>query len=328
MHNGKLWTVGAMTALAALVVVALAAPARAADPIYPFGSRIGLVPPAGMVASDKFAGFADPDKNAAILIVALPLAAYDEMTKTLETATFKKQGMTVDKHEPMKLRVGKGTLFIGRQVAEKERFRKWILIATAGDLTAFVTIQVPEGDNRYPEAALRAALATLSVRESVPVEEQLKLLPFTIGDLAGFRVNDVVPGRAIVLEEPPGEGSKEASKPAAENGIYARLLIAAIQGGPSEPDERANFARLAFNEIGGIKDIHVTVSEPLRIGGQPGYQTMAEAKDARTGTDLRVIQWLRFGGGGFLQMVGISPAEHWTSVLARLRTVRDSVEIK
>jgi hypothetical protein len=72
----------------------------------------------------------------------------------------------------------------------------------------------------------------------------------------------------------------------------------------------------------------VTLSEPLRIGGQSGYQTMAEAKDARTGTDVRVIQWLRFGGGGYLQMVGISRADTWTSVLARLRTVRDNVELK
>jgi hypothetical protein len=41
-----------------------------------------------------------------------------------------------------------------------------------------------------------------------------------------------------------------------------------------------------------------------------------------------VVQWLRFGGGGYLQMVGIGRADSWTSVLARLRTVRDSVELK
>ncbi len=70
------------------------------------------------------------------------------------------------------------------------------------------------------------------------------------------------------------------------------------------------------------------MSEPLRIGGQSGYQTMAEAKDVRTGTDLMVVQWLRFGSGGYLQMVGIAPADAWTGTLARLRTVRDSVELK
>jgi hypothetical protein len=70
------------------------------------------------------------------------------------------------------------------------------------------------------------------------------------------------------------------------------------------------------------------MSEPLRIGGQPGYQTMAEARDARSGTDVMVVQWLRFGSGGFLQMIGVARAETWTHVLARLRTVRDSIEPK
>jgi hypothetical protein len=70
------------------------------------------------------------------------------------------------------------------------------------------------------------------------------------------------------------------------------------------------------------------MSEPLRIDNQSGYQTMAEAKDTRTGADVRVVQWLRFGGGGYLQMVGIAGADSWTGVLTRLRAVRDSVELK
>jgi hypothetical protein len=41
-----------------------------------------------------------------------------------------------------------------------------------------------------------------------------------------------------------------------------------------------------------------------------------------------VVQWLRFGSGGYLQMVGIAHADAWTSVLARLRTVRDSIDTK
>jgi hypothetical protein len=41
-----------------------------------------------------------------------------------------------------------------------------------------------------------------------------------------------------------------------------------------------------------------------------------------------VVQWLRFGSGGFLQMIGVARADTWTRVLARLRTVRDSIEPK
>ena len=37
---------------------------------------------------------------------------------------------------------------------------------------------------------------------------------------------------------------------------------------------------------------------------------MAEAKDARSGADVMVVQWLRFGSGGFMQMIGVGRRRH------------------
>ena len=105
-------------------------------------------------------------------------------------------------------------------------------------------------------------------------------------------------------------------------------MIAALQGGPVDSANRDTFAKMAFDEIGGIKNVRITMAEPLRIGGQAGFQTVARAKDARTDTDIMVVQWLRFGSGGFLQMIGISRADNWHDMLTRLRTVRDSVDPK
>ena len=322
----KLLTIGAAAALGFIATAACAA-----EPVFPAGSRVGLVPPSGMVASDTFTGFADPSKNAAILITTLPATAYAQLEKTFDTDALKKQGISVQKRELMALPLGKAFLVTARQVADTERYRKWLLVAAADNLTALVSVQVPEQDSAYSDRAIRAALATLSVRENVPEEEELGLLPFTVGDLAGFHVDNVLRGRAIILSDMPGGGAganSDAAKEAPGAPVRAHLLVAAVPGGPEETDDRANFARLAFNEIGGIRDVHVTMSEPLRVGGQPGYQMMAEAKDARTGTDVMVVQWLRFGNGGFLQMVGIAPAESWTNVLSRLRAVRDSIEAK
>jgi hypothetical protein len=55
---------------------------------------------------------------------------------------------------------------------------------------------------------------------------------------------------------------------------------------------------------------------------------MAQAKDSGTGINIMVVQWLRFGTGGFIQMIGMGRADIWTDVLARLRTVRDSIDPK
>ena len=374
MRNSRFRSITAGAGLAILLLsLVVAMPSRAAEPAFPPGSRIGLVPPTGMVISDAFAGFADPEKNAAILIATLPAAAYSQLDKTLDTEELRKQGISLEKREPMRLDAGKGFLLTGRQVAGKERYRKWLLVLAAGDITALVSVQVPESDTAYPNNIVRAALATLAVRQKVPEQEQLGLLPFTVGDLAGFRVDAVLPGRALVLsaaaaetakdaakesEEAPKEpkeakdskeaakdtskeapkepkeakdskeAPKDSSKEAAARSFDARLLIAAAPGGPAEADDRGSFARTSFAEIGGIRDVRITMSEPLRIGGQSGYQTMAEAKDTRSGADVMVVQWLRFGSGGFLQMTGIARADAWTSTLSRLRAVRDSVQPK
>jgi hypothetical protein len=331
MHESGLSFVRASIGLAALLVaLVLASPTRADDAIFPVGSRVGLVPPPGMVASDKFDGFADPAKDAAILIAILPPAAYPEITKSLDVDALRKKGLNIEKREPVQFSFGRGYVLFGRQTADNAKYRKWLLVAAANDFTTMVTVQVPDQDTVYSDKVIRAALDSLAIRQKVPEAEELGLLPFEVGDLAGFKVDDVLRGRAVMLSD---QGAKNpADNPPAGDasapGSAAHLLIAAVPGGPVDPENRANFARLAFNEISGIRDVHVSVSEPLRINGQSGYQTMAEAKDARTGTDVMVIQWLRFGGGGYLQMIGIAPSDHWTSVLARLRTVRDSVELR
>lgn len=324
----------ACAGLAALLACATAAPASAAEPVFPIGSHIGLVPPAGMVASEDFDGFSVPGEESAILITVLPPKAYAQIEKSLDPEALKKQGVNLEKREPMQFSFGKGILLSGRQVAaDKSRYRKWLLIASASDFTALVTVQVPENDKTYNDRVVRAALATLAVRTKVPEAEELTLLPFTVGDLADFHVEGVIRGRALMLsdqpaaKEPAKDAANDSAKPA-ESEPVPHLLIAAMPGGPRELDDYANFARLSFGEIGGIRDVQITMSEPLRINGQSGYQTMADAKDARTGADLRVAQWLRFGSGGYLQMVGIAPIASWTSVLARLRTVRDSIDTK
>jgi hypothetical protein len=306
-----------------LALIVPAQPAAAADAIFPAGSRLGLVPPAGMLPSRTFQGFQEPGTNAVILLTALPVNAYEQLTKAMVPEAMKKEGLNVEHREEIELAAGKGFVLSGRQTVDKEHYRKWLLIASAGDMTALVNVQVPEAATNYSEEAVHAAFASLAVRASVPESEQLALVPFNIGDLAGFHVEDVLPARGIVLVDPPSRTTEGAGTTAT-----ARLFISALPGGPEEAADRDNFARVSFGQIAGIKDVSVQDAEPLRIASQAGYQTLAKAKDAGTGVDVMVVQWLRFGSGGFLRMIGIARADAWPEAFARLRTVRDSIAIK
>jgi len=313
----------AVAAAACLFVLLSPGPAAwPAQPTFPTGSRLGLIPPSGMVPSRTFEGFEDTGKSASILLTTLPAMAYDQLEKSMVPEAMKKQGIDVDKREPLDIPAGKGFLLSGKQATDKGLVRKWLLIASAGDVTALVNVQVPNEEASYSDQVVRAALETLAVRERVPEAEQLSLMPFKIEDLAGFHVEDALPGRAIMLVDAPvGHGDETATAAQA-----ARMFIAAQPGGPEESSDRANFARVAFDQIVGITDVRVQDAEPLRISNQPGYQTLAKAKDAKSGSDVMVVQWLRFGSGGFLRMIGIARADGWVETLSRLRTVRDSIE--
>jgi hypothetical protein len=320
MRSDKNYTMRACARAAAIVVVIICAvPARAADPVFPLGSRVGLVPPADMVPSKGFSGFADPDKNAAILMVTFPPVAFDQLDKSMVPDELKKQGIDVEGREPITFGFGKGFIVKGVQSTAKGHFRKWLMVAAASDLTALVSVQVPDGDATYSDKVVHDALASLAVRASVPDAERLSLLPFTVSDLAGFRIDDVMPGNALMLVDAPPGQSKDAAK---QN---AHFIIAAMQGGPTEDRDRDSFAREAFDQIGGIKDIEIQDAEPLRIDNQAGYQTLAKAKDSKSDVDIMVVQWLRFGSGGYMQMIGVARTQEWPTVFTRLRTVRDAV---
>ena len=309
--------------LLVLFMLALGAlPATAAELNYPPGSRIGLAPPPGLVPSKTFFGYEDPSNSVAMMLVALPPQAYADLDASVTAETLKRQGVTMESREALPLPSGKAFLVVGRQEVDNVKIRKWILVAASPTLTGFVTVQMPETATAlYPDAAIRASLATLAFRAAVPVDEQLGLLPFKVGELSGFRIAGVIPGRAVMLSDAP------AGAPGSPDSTNEPHIFAAIAaGGPAQSADRDTFAREVFATLPNIREIRVTTSEPLRMAGQQGHQILANAKDASGTAPLTVVQWLRFGGGGYMQIVGIARADAWKDAYPRFRSVRDGIE--
>jgi hypothetical protein len=317
-----------MTSLRCLLVLFMLAlgalPATAAELNYPPGSRIGLAPPPGLVLSKTFFGYEDPSNSVAMMLVALPPQAYADLDASVTAETLKRQGVTVESREALPLPSGKAFLVVGRQEVDNVKIRKWILVASSPTLTGFVTVQMPETATAlYPDAAIRASLATLAFRAAVPVDEQLGLLPFKVSELSGFRIAGVIPGRAVMLSDAP------AGAPGSPDSTNEPHIFAAIAaGGPAQSADRDTFAREVFATLPNIREIRVTTSEPLRMAGQQGHQILANAKDASGTSPLTVVQWLRFGGGGYMQIVGIARADAWKDAYPRFRSVRDGIEAR
>jgi hypothetical protein len=313
-----------MTQFRWLILFALfALPAFAAEPVYPTGSRIGLAPPPGMTVSRGFVGFEDRNNNVAIIMLTLPPSAFAEIEKTTNAANLQKQGVTIETREEFPLPSGKAFLIVGRQIVKEKdlHLRKWIMAASTPELTAVVTVQVPEGAQAaYPDATVRATLASLAVRDTIPVAEQLSLLPFRVTELAGFKVGGLLAGRAIMLTD----GAIDAPP----KDVDTHIMVAVAPGGPARSSERGDFARDVFRTVPNLKDVRINTSEQLRISGQYGHQIMAQGKDARSGADIKIVQWIRFGGGGYLHFVGVARTDDWPAAYTRFRQVRDGVSAR
>jgi hypothetical protein len=306
--------------LAAFAVLAsLPTSAHAADAVFPTASRLGLVPPFPLQAAKTFSGFEDERNGVFVRLVALPPSAFATIEKTMTNEAMRKQGMAVEKRETLKLGNTNALLTVVRQSAGKTRIRKWLMIVPIDNITALVSMETPiPAPAPYSDDVIRATLLTLTTRPTVPDAEQLKLVPFQVSDTAGLRVVRVVPGAAVQLTEGPKDVLEATEQP--------QLIIAASPGGPVDARDRDQFARDSMSGLPPFKDFRITSAEPMRIGGQPGYEVRAQAKDSQSGGEIEIVQWLRFGTGAYLRIVGFSPKDRWSEMFTRFRAVRDGLE--
>jgi hypothetical protein len=243
------------------------------------------------------------------------------MDQAFTIDALKAKGIEAEKREDVTLKEGHGFIVVARQQMGGTTVRKWALIAATSTLTAIVTLQIPDAAAAaYPDDACRASLASFVVRAKVPSSEQMALLPYEMRDLAGFHIVRALADGSALLTDGPNDTITAADQP------YMLIAIPPVQA--PQPEEREGFARRLLAATPGVKDIHIVRSEAMRIGGQPGHQLIAEAKDDPSATPITMVQWLRFGPGRFLHMFGLARTDVWQGVFTRMRTLRDGIEPK
>jgi hypothetical protein len=302
--------------LAVWAGLSLLNPSAAAETVFPPGLRVGLEPPGDLVVSKRFPGFEDFDRKVAITILDLPARAYEDIERSVFDKDHK--GLTIVKREMFPFGAGVGILVIGTSVEDGVTVHKWFLLATAasGDLATLVGAQVPEPAlTVYSDAVVRKALQSIAFRP-MPIDEQLGLLPFALGELSGFRVMQVLPAGGVILTDGPSDDISRQSY----------MIVSVGPGAPAQTGERDRFARdmLATAPLGSIR---VQSAEPMRISGQPGYEIRAQAEGPRS-DPVSLVQWLRFSGNGYLRIIGVSSRDDWDKLFTRFRAVRDGVKFR
>ncbi|HWV97882.1 MAG TPA: hypothetical protein VN130_12125 [Xanthobacteraceae bacterium] len=302
--------------LAVALTVLWFGPALAADPVYLPGSRLGLVPLIGLSPAKSFVGFETEDHSVKVLVTELPAAAYREVE-----ATFRKHPEGANGIKPETIATSAGEAFYTVESAKDgtASVRRYSMIVSGGTFSGFIAVQVPESASKiYTDDAIRTMFASAAVRKDVPDEEQLGTLPFKVTERGDFKfVRTLTPGAAVMLADADETAGVET----------APFVVLSLVGSvPERQDDRVRFAQQAAALIPGLREGRITMSEPLRIEGAPGYETRIDALSGKDGTPVTVVQWLRFGSGGTaMRVIGSAPRDQWQAAFTRFRAVRDGV---
>jgi len=306
-------------AFAVLVLAAASSPALAADPVFPSGARVGLEPAAGLSVAKDFLGFESEDKKVKVGVAEIPPAAFTAVDTAIKEGKTTGPGAKPEAFETA-AGMGKAYITIDNGKDGNTAVRIYSLIVSGGDkYTGYVIAQVREDADKPPsDEAMRKMLASTVLRKEVPVEEQLGLLPFKIGDLGEFKtVRTLAPRMSILLTD----GNEDTTLDGAPY-----MVIGLIGAGPEKSDDRGRFAQQAAATIPGLRNARITTSEPMRIDGNAGYETRIDAVAGKDDTPVTVVQWLRFGGGSTLRIIASATQTEWPKAFPRFRTVRDGIE--
>jgi hypothetical protein len=307
-----------LSALSAIALfLAALGPVFAADPIFPPGARVGMVPLVGMVPAKGFTGFESEDQSIKVLVAELPAEAYGEVVNA-----FKANPSGVSGIKPESIETPAGLAYYSAESATEgaTHVRRYSMILQGATFSGYVAVQVPENATKiYSDDAVRQMFASAVIRKEVPVEEQLGLMPFKVSELSDFKnVRTLAAGAAIILADGDETTGYEAAP---------FMVIGLIGSAPTTPEDRGRFAQQAATTIPGVREARITMSEPLRIDGMAGYETRIDAISGKDNTPVTVVQWLKFGGGpNSLRIIGSAPRDQWPKAFTRFRAVRDGIQ--
>jgi hypothetical protein len=300
---------------AVALIIAATCSAFAADPVFPPGARVGMTPLVGLGKAKTFIGFETEDQGVKVLVTDLPAEAYGEVANAFKANPGGTGGI---KPESIETSAGLAYYTVENAKDGATNVRRYSMILPGPTFSGYVAVQVPENASKiYTDDAIRQMFASAVIRTEVPVDEQLGLLPFKMGELSNFKnVRTLAPGAALILADGDEKGGFE---------VAPFMIIGIVGSAPAQPDDRGRFAQQMATTIPGVRDGRITMSEPVRIDGQPGFETRIDATSGKDNTPVTIVQWLRFGPQTSLRIIGSAPRDGWANAFTRFRAVRDGI---
>lgn len=273
------------------------------------GTHVMLTAPSGFVVADRFPGFMSEETGSSLMVSELP-APFEEVTKDFNASGFKKQGMTLLTKEDLLLEAQKGFLISASQSARGIDFLKWMAVFGDEKTTCIITASFP----KEAEADLSDVLkkAVLSARVTTGTIDPLDAMTFRVSPMNDMKIAKVF-GNGILL-------SKGGVFPA--KGIETPIMVAGASAskGLSIPDKKA-FSEARLQKTSTLKDVRPRTTEPVAIDELDGFESVADATDAATGTAAIAYQVILFDADGYYSIQGIASEQEGKTQLPTFKQI-------
>lgn len=288
----------------------------AQDRVHVPGTSASMEQPNGFKLSDSFAGFINAKNNSSVVVMELPLEAFDQLSvlfSDLDMAKqgFGKQGLAVLELSSVELDGYKAPIIIGTQAISGVSVGKYIALFK-GQKTVMVTYNIM-GQDALDKAAVMNSIKNIQIGNAASLSEKIALLPFTFEPETPFKVADVMGNSTVSLTTFDGM-DKSGEKP---------LLIIASSISQSRIPDQSKHAKTLLKSIKGFEEHKIISEDKVSFVGKNGYRTVAKT------SNQAVIQYIgTLDNGYYIRLISMGSPEEIEKVTKTVDTIAKSVTPK
>jgi hypothetical protein len=262
------------------------------------GSRVTIDAPSAFETTDRFAGFMHKPTGASVVVLDVPVAAYDEMKTGFTPERLATRGV-------VKATVGELTGYANPHVyitaEQADTVMKFLLLTKSDASAALVSMNVPK--TALSSGALTVAQVEAMLRSTViALVASPKTLAFSVSHQGLLKAVAEPTGQMLMFTL---DGQRDPKAPTPGRVMFLAVPShSPVATGTSIKD----LAAAALRSIAGTTNVKITGERDMTIATLKGTEHRASANDS-DGQPLVVYQvMLANPAGGYYRMVGQAPA--------------------
>jgi hypothetical protein len=279
-------------------------------------SGVEIRQPPGFEKADSFDGFGQRQTQSSILAISVP-GPYSKIAAGFTLEQMRARGWSLRRREKIEISGMPGILVHFEQPAYGTVFLKWLVAFGDEQSTKLVTAAFPKSQEQELSAVLKAAVLSARLAPSGPADPGAGL-PFTIDASEQLKLAPGISNTLLYTKD----GTAPIKSPEDPLFVAAPSLVKGLAG------DKQQFAEQRLRQTASTKGLVIESTDAITIDGLEGYESVAKAEDARSGTSLVIYQAILFDQDSYVLMQGRVGAESSDTYLPEFKTMARSFKRK